>query len=117
MRLSDISEKRSACKELLQVFCLTYGGLEITKSAPDDNLEKLRLINKQSYFVYKLHQDNERVSLVMAASGLQLAGQNSQDDSAYVNPISTLIQNKCWAPTDATQGICDNPSNPSMTQH
>ena len=88
-----------------------------TKSAADVNLEMLRAINKLSYFVYKLHQDNERSTLIMAASGLQLAGQNSQDDSAYVNPISTLIKNKCWAPTEATQGICDNPSNPSMTQH
>jgi len=87
-----------------------------TKSAADVNLEMLRAINKLSYFVYKLHQDNERSTLIMAASGLQLAGQNSQDDSAYVNPISTLIKNKCWAPTEATQGICDNPSNPSMTQ-
>lgn len=67
-----------------------------TKSVADVNLEMLRAINRLNYFLYKIHQDNERNNMVSAASSLQLSGADPQDEKAYIEPISTLINNRCW---------------------
>ncbi|HBC72151.1 MAG TPA: hypothetical protein DCZ38_05195 [Coxiellaceae bacterium] len=80
------------------------------KSVADVNLETLRAINKLAYFVYKLHEDNERSTLLLAVSGLQMTGQSIQDETLYIKPLGTLIKNKCWNPADDTiRSVCDNP--------
>ncbi|MDR1057201.1 MAG: hypothetical protein LBL17_01305 [Coxiellaceae bacterium] len=81
------------------------------KSVADVNLEILRAINKLTYFVYKLHKDNERNSLLMGISALQLTNQQAiQNEIRFLKPIGKLIENSCWTPTDENKEICQNPS-------
>lgn len=102
---------------------LAYAGLDKkyyddlrNMSVADVNLETLYAINKLAYFVYKLHQDNERVALIMAASGMRLAGQDSADEMNYVKPINRLIDNKCWQYGEGskkTPKVCSKPEDMS----
>lgn len=86
-----------------------------SKTMADVNLEILYALNKLTYFIYKLHQDNERNSLVIATSGLQLASQDSKDEQTFVKPIGAMFENHCWnvkddpnAKQDVVQ-ICNDP--------
>lgn len=84
----------------------------------DINLETLYAINKLTYFVYKLHEDNERLSLIIATSGLQLAAQDSKDESEYIKPIGMMIEKKCWDITDKSseenKQLCANPATAAL---
>lgn len=86
------------------------------KSVADINLETLYAINKLVYFLYKIHQDNERSALLVATSGMQLTGQDTKDESNYIKPIVTLIQKKCWDQSnlsDQDKQVCNNPTTGS----
>ena len=90
------------------------------KSVADVNLEMLYAMNKLSYFLYKLHRDNERLSLVIATTGLQLAGQGLQDEFAYFKPLMAIIENQCWNvdgddnADENKKSICKNPQQQAL---
>ena len=80
-----------------------------TKSVADVNLETLHTLNKIVYFLYKLHQDNERVQLITSISGMQTPLSSIQDDVAYIKPIVTIINNGCWdTKVQAPNGLAAN---------
>ena len=85
-------EKYMAMVGLTQTY---YNDLK-TKSVADVNLETLHTLNKIVYFLYKLHQDNERAQLITSVSGIQTPLSGIQDDVTYIKPIVTMIKNGCW---------------------
>ena len=105
-------EKYMAMVGLSQTY---YNDLK-TKSVADVNLETLHTLNKVVYFLYKLHQDNERAQLITSISGIQTPLTGMQDDITYIKPIVTLIKNGCWdltvqAPNGLAAGNTTRASN------
>ena len=84
-----------------------------TKTVADINLETLKAIKTLNYFMWKIHKDNELNALMIGASGLRLATSDLQDEAAYIKPVGTLIQNRCWDIDQKTsqkrKNICENP--------
>jgi hypothetical protein len=63
----------------------------------DVAIEALRAVNTLSYFIYRIHQDIERLTLVTATSGMQTLGSLSAiGGTKYIAPISKLIKASCW---------------------
>jgi hypothetical protein len=113
-------EKYMAMVGLTQTY---YNDLK-TKSVADVNLETLHTLNKIVYFLYKLHQDNERAQLITSVSGLQTPLSSVQDDVTYIKPIVALIKNGCWdtrvqapngmaANNNTRISTCANPQSPN----
>lgn len=88
-------EKYMALSGLTQTY---YNNLK-TKSVADINLEMLHTLNKVVYFLYKLHQDNQRAQLITSVTGIQAQPADIQDESKYIKPIGALIENGCWVPS------------------
>jgi hypothetical protein len=98
-------EKYMAMVGLTQTY---YNDLK-TKSVADVNLETLHTLNKIVYFLYKLHQDNERAQLITSISGMQTPLSGVQDDVTYIKPIVALIKNGCWdTKVQAPNGMAAN---------
>lgn len=86
-----------------------YANLK-NKSVADINLETLHTLNKIVYFLYKLHQDSSRAQLITSISGIQTQPLDSQDESTYLKPVGSLIENGCWDLGDSSvspNGITD----------
>lgn len=84
------------------------------KTVAEINIETLYAINKLAYFIYKIHQDIERSSLLVATGGMSSTLQDSQDETTYIKPIGTLIENQCWGNKDKMSAdrkqACENPA-------
>ncbi len=74
-------------------------------------LEALQAVNKLVYFVYKLHQDIERLTLIVSTSSMQLIGgqQDIQDEMNYIKPINALIKGACWLEKNKNTDSCLHP--------
>ena len=66
------------------------------KSPTELNVEALYTLNKIVYFLHKIHQDNQRIQLLIAASGLHLHAMNPKVEKDHINPLSTYINLRCW---------------------
>ena len=88
------------------------------KSVAEVNLETLSAIDKLAYFVYKLHQDNERIALIMSVSGMRLTGEDVGYSRDFINPIGKLIEYKCWndSKDERTNKICRDPKGGTAMQ-
>ena len=84
----------------------------------DVNLEMIRAINKLSYFLYKLHEDNVRNSLATGINSIATSNMigSTTDKMNYTDPISNLIKNRCWnTPNndeEERKRKCANPKSP-----
>lgn len=122
--LNDKNDKSLAEKEKEMAFAALdkeyYAKLK-TMSAADVNMEMIHALNKQNYFLYKLHKDNERIALMTEITALQLSSSDAMDEPT-VRSIGTLIQNRCWnvstSSSQSLQSTCFpvNVSNTVSTQ-
>lgn len=98
-------EKSMASVGLTQQY---YDNLK-KQSIADVNLEMLYTLNKIVYFLNKIHQDNERTQLMIAVTGMRLQNSDQQDDMKYIQPITSLIRNKCWKNNICQQAVGTSP--------
>ncbi len=104
-------EKEMALRGINQDY---YNNLK-NKSAAEVNLEILYALNKNAYFLHRLHKDNEKLRILLATAGLQISRKSLTDDINYLKPIKVLIDNKCWLDENVNSDYCKNPKSAAMT--
>ncbi len=86
-------------------------------------IEGLKAINKLGYFIYRIHQDIERLTIIASIGNMSLTANltGAQDNISYVKPIANLIKNNCWDQnvpnllTSDQKKICANPKSVQNT--
>lgn len=112
-------EKKMATEGLYEEY---YTNMK-NKSMAEVNLEMLRAINKLTYLVYKLHQDNEHISLLLSGIGIKSTAIQTSTQDRFLKQISNILDNQCWMEdlqdidmTKEQKAACANPEMPNYKQ-